>query len=308
MLFRYSYSETTDYIKGYLKLNPAYLNYFHSDYKSRAQVEEDVKRVNDVISNLTDNLNGSDYEKVKFFHDYLIDKNVYNQYANVTSIHPKAREITSALYYGSTDPNHIYNPVCEGYARAFKTLCDKAGIPNVLVSGYGDSEPHMWNYVQLDGEWYAVDVTWDDNISSLVGEDKSSYRYFLRGSRNFPSHVNDGSFIPDGYVFSYPTLSISDYALPSVAQTSNPQKNAVTVVKVPTVSKKINISRGKINTLKIYGLQKDAKVKYTSSRKDIIYVYQNGKIKGLKKGRATVTATVTQGGKKFTIRTVVTCK
>ena len=49
-----------------------------------------------------------------------------------------------------------HKSVCEGYARAFKTVMDKLEIPCVLVQGYaqgadGGYEPHMWNYVQVDG-------------------------------------------------------------------------------------------------------------------------------------------------------------
>ena len=47
-----------------------------------------------------------------------------------------------------------------------KILCDKENIPCILVVGNINLETnfaHMWNYVQMeDGQWYAVDCTWDD--------------------------------------------------------------------------------------------------------------------------------------------------
>lgn len=58
--------------------------------------------------------------------------------------------------------------VCDGYARAFAILCKKAGIPCLIARGYsnnpetGKQEGHAWNVVKLDGEYYHVDVTWDD--------------------------------------------------------------------------------------------------------------------------------------------------
>ncbi len=58
-----------------------------------------------------------------------------------------------------------HNVVCQGYALAFKVLMDRAGIPCCYVKS--DAMNHAWNMVQLDGNWYHVDVTWDD--PSYVG-------------------------------------------------------------------------------------------------------------------------------------------
>ena len=44
------------------------------------------------------------------------------------------------------------------YAYSFKTLCDLADIPCIFVS----SPTHQWNQVNVDGRWWAVDVTSDD--------------------------------------------------------------------------------------------------------------------------------------------------
>lgn len=49
-------------------------------------------------------------------------------------------------------------PVCSGYAGAMKTLCDRVGIPCVIVT----SESHAWNNIEIEGKWYAVDVTYND--------------------------------------------------------------------------------------------------------------------------------------------------
>ena len=77
--------------------------------------------------------------------------------------------------------------VCEGYAKGFKLICDKLGIPTVCVFGNFDDEAnaaHMWNYVQMDdGNWYAVDVTWDDYDGDYGLE--MIYRYYLKGSDEF---------------------------------------------------------------------------------------------------------------------------
>lgn len=66
--------------------------------------------------------------------------------------------------------------LCEGYAKAFKILCDQFQIPCILVIGNAQGT-HMWNYVKMDdGKWYLVDVTWDDQESGIQNT------YFLAGS------------------------------------------------------------------------------------------------------------------------------
>ncbi len=62
--------------------------------------------------------------------------------------------------------------VSEGYALAFKLLCDLSEIPCQVVLGKRDNDDHAWNAVQLDKEWYHVDVTADD----LSGD----YAWFLK--------------------------------------------------------------------------------------------------------------------------------
>lgn len=77
--------------------------------------------------------------------------------------------------------------VCEGYAKGFKILADKIGVPTVCVFGNFDEETasaHMWNYVRMDdGYWYAMDVTWDDYDGDYGLE--MIYDYFLKGSDDF---------------------------------------------------------------------------------------------------------------------------
>ncbi len=47
---------------------------------------------------------------------------------------------------------------CMAYAQSFQFLCDRAGIPCILV----DSDIHQWNQVYVEGRWWAVDLTADD--------------------------------------------------------------------------------------------------------------------------------------------------
>lgn len=96
----------------------------------------------------------SDYEKVKEINKYLCD-NVY---------YPKKPYISHDFTpYGALFSGRA---VCEGYARATKILCELAGLECYYVVGYCDNDPvdggHAWNLVKVGGDWYQLDVTWND--------------------------------------------------------------------------------------------------------------------------------------------------
>lgn len=100
------------------------------------------------------------YSQARWLHDYL------------------AR---SALYdFGYTlyDPHGVLllgTGVCQSFALAYQKLLTEMGIPNRYVTGIGrggrDMDFHAWNLVQIDGNWYHVDVTWDE---------RGGHLYFLK--------------------------------------------------------------------------------------------------------------------------------
>lgn len=65
--------------------------------------------------------------------------------------------------------------VCESYSEAFQTLCLYAGINCTGVVGTAGGG-HKWNCVELDGEWYMCDITFDDPIG---GEQGAAYHYYF---------------------------------------------------------------------------------------------------------------------------------
>ncbi len=94
----------------------------------------------------------SDFEKEIIIHDELCKTVKYD-----SEFDSKKGSIYSI--YGALVNGHA---VCEGYARAFKLLCQSAGIECILITGDSKGVGHLWNMVKLDGNWYHVDVTWDD--------------------------------------------------------------------------------------------------------------------------------------------------
>ena len=50
--------------------------------------------------------------------------------------------------------------VCQSYSYVYKTLLAMSDVPCVTLEGYLDKTlPHAWNAVNIDGQWYWMDVT-----------------------------------------------------------------------------------------------------------------------------------------------------
>lgn len=135
----------------------------------------------------------NDYDKVKFFHDYLVMNCEYDQtYSRFT--------IADTL----TD----YRCVCDGYSKTFQLLCRGAGIDCYHVSGDtvgGGDGGHAWNKLCIDDEWYNVDVTWDDPLPDRGSDpDDISYAYFMVTDEDLAyNHIWDMDDYPEATSHKY---------------------------------------------------------------------------------------------------------
>lgn len=50
--------------------------------------------------------------------------------------------------------------VCQAYAMAYKAVLDRMGFTNTTASS--EAMDHIWNVVLVNGNWYHIDVTWND--------------------------------------------------------------------------------------------------------------------------------------------------
>lgn len=111
-----------------------------------------------------------DWQTEKEIHDYIVDNCEY-------------KIVQSELVYSSSYGALVNGEAaCEGYSKAAKLLLDKAGIENGVLSGIsnnfdGSEGPHMWNAVNVYGDFYYLDCTWDDPVSD-DGKSMRMYSYF----------------------------------------------------------------------------------------------------------------------------------
>lgn len=183
-------------------------SYLADGYTTKEEIEVAEQQIKEVRDEVIASIEGkSEYEKIRTIHDYLVDQISYDQSVSKSNIY----DIYGALVRKEC--------VCEGYAKSLKYLLDEAKIENVIVIGEGTNtdgqrESHAWNYVKLEGMWYAIDVTWDDPIIRGSGNlsRKSKYKYFLLGSNEInKDHIPSTHFIEGGKEYIYPVLSEENY-------------------------------------------------------------------------------------------------
>ena len=183
-------------------------NYLSEEFSSKEEIDQAMAQIEQVKNQIVQNRTGNTYEDIKMVHDYLVDNISYDSSLSKENIYN---------IYGALVNREC---VCEGYARAFKYLLDELDIPCVMVIGtatnsHGETENHAWNYAQLNGNWYAVDSTWDDPvvIGGGTASAESRYKYFLVGREVIDQdHSSSGQFTEDGKVFSYPNLTYESYS------------------------------------------------------------------------------------------------
>lgn len=143
--------------------------------------EDEVAENESVLCTITDTIlqnvpkESSDYETVKYIYESLIAFTEYSPGCKYD------QSLASVFLYGES--------VCAGYAKAFQYLLQKIGIPCIYISGDALSirnenetwEPHAWNMIELDGQYYYVDVTWGDPFPLENGEKKEIEYGYLCG-------------------------------------------------------------------------------------------------------------------------------
>ena len=67
--------------------------------------------------------------------------------------------------------------VCQGYALFAQKLMQALGLESMYVVGEVYTGGHAWNLVKVDGEWYHVDMTWNDPVPDRGNGVR--YDYFL---------------------------------------------------------------------------------------------------------------------------------
>lgn len=161
---------TVTYSTDYLEMNVRYKTNLDTDKKVKSYVKNWVKK------NIKSNM--SDEQKVKTIHDFMVTNFNYNFGDENEKSGGHSIYIPSSLIYGE-------GGVCQAYSTLFYKMAKESGLEAQFIAGVSKnnyySGPHAWNMVKIDGDWYHIDVTWNDPIPD--NPNKIYYDYYLKSDK-----------------------------------------------------------------------------------------------------------------------------
>lgn len=138
----------TRYTKGGELVNLEFSPKYTMTREERRQTQKEIDRVvEEWFAGIS--VNDTDYQKAKYVYELLALNTEYVEDAK------DSQNIISVFLGRKT--------VCQGYACAVQYLLEQLGVQSTIVSGKALGEPHAWNLICLDGEYYYMDATWGNN-------------------------------------------------------------------------------------------------------------------------------------------------
>lgn len=195
---------------------------FHIDYgcsieEHQSMVAEFDQRMESIVKECAGEAK-TDIEYAMAAFQYLVD---FCQYDYENYVDAREAGITtkeSTLRYRQMSVYHVLmdgSGVCQQFTRAYSLLLQQADIPaleiaamsnvpfasnNVIYNGKTEGElfgiSHMWNLMQLSGEWYGADITFAVSAKEGAGgvSDVMMWQYFGMSDAtmqdNFPSDIS----------------------------------------------------------------------------------------------------------------------
>ena len=135
-----SFSFTKDSKGNVISITPSYT--MNAENKALADefIEKQIRKIIFYMPNGLDELG-----KALYLHDYICTHFEYDDTLKSVSLYSMLKE---------------QKGTCQGYAYLYSALLSEVGVENDFA--YSDAIMHIWNLVKIDGEWYHIDVTWDD--------------------------------------------------------------------------------------------------------------------------------------------------
>lgn len=170
------------------ELRPKYL---YNAQETQVLMAEYEAMVDAIVASIPQ---GSDFDKLLYLHDYFVQNYSYDYTYKIRDAYTFFKQKTG---------------VCQAYMLALIAVTDEIGIESIPVTS--SRMNHAWNLVKLDGEWYHVDVTWDDAVSY---PSYTSYSYFLQSDAGIiaidAEHIDPSAETPDWHCDWSATQSATD--------------------------------------------------------------------------------------------------
>lgn len=160
-------------------------NVLNSDYRVSILFKyNDIDRryINEYLNDLVLESN-TDYEKIKEIYDFMLENFKYNKYQ---------KDFVCLL---KTEEGNF-----ESLSLLFSIICNKFNINNIFIEGFIGkifNKQYKWNFVEIDSEWYNIDVALDIK--------NNTKRYFLLPDFSFENHLRDDPYITKEFYEKYPS-------------------------------------------------------------------------------------------------------
>ncbi len=191
---------------GYIdfeKVNEGYEKYIIDMIELQADIQSLNYQMDDKMT---------DVEKVLAIHEWVVRECEYDYQNYLNGTIPMSSYAKEGVI-----KNHI--AVCNGYTLAMNYLLEKYGVNYYKVDS--DDMNHTWNVVEINGEYYHVDSTWNDLGKDENDEGRFYHKYFLKSDEEFTDlkHYGwNGNLICDdsgsfaGYIFRVYATSVNSFS------------------------------------------------------------------------------------------------
>ena len=157
-----------------------YMSYYQPNFLFRTadDAAAAIKRVEKNVRKLISGVNDSwdDFHKALYLHDTLATQTEY-----VDTNDNIEHAAYGALVNGEA--------VCQGYSHAYGLLLKRCGIKSSVV--ISNQMGHEWNIVKVNGNFYHVDVTWDDPTYDTLGYVRHEYFLLSDSAINDPDYADE---------------------------------------------------------------------------------------------------------------------
>ena len=188
----YLESEYSSYILSSFDGNIGYirLNYTEDSIES---VNQKIELMSQKIDEYLEGLDGlNEYEKELEIHDRL---SYSVEYSHLEELPREYHTAEGSLLEGVG--------VCDSFAKALQLIYSRAGIDSIIVLGSLDGNPHAWNMVKINNEWYHVDLTSSHSIYEETGIVNHAYFNLDTESEKRFASLDSEELIPEAYQNTY---------------------------------------------------------------------------------------------------------
>jgi len=146
--------------------------------------EEEIEKINQEVDKImasTINTEMKTQEKIKVFHDYVINNTKYDSNYEKGGGYKESSKANGLLF------NHY--SVCGGYADVMAIFLSKLNVKNYKVA----SDTHVWNALYLSDEkkWVHLDLTWDDPVTVNSDVDTLLHKFYLIDTKSLEEFKTD---------------------------------------------------------------------------------------------------------------------